>query len=232
MQYRGNDMSNKIELVIFDCDGVVIDSEIVSAQVLIKMLAKINVKIDSAYVQKHFLGCNFKTVTQIIADDFNVPLPKDFEAQYRHALLHEFETQLKPTQGIEEVLAKLSVPICIATSSSPERTAKALSVVNLTSYFMPNIFTSSEVKNGKPAPDLFLHAAKKMAVDAKNCLVIEDSKAGVSAGLSANMQVLHYSGGQHLQGGENHVQQAFSNVAVLKHWQAFYNAFPALKISN
>ncbi|MBQ4833817.1 HAD family hydrolase [Pseudoalteromonas sp. MMG010] len=222
-------MHNKIDLVIFDCDGVVIDSEIVSAQVLINMLAPLNVNIDSAFVQQHFLGCNFKTVTQIIANDFNVQLSADFEKQYRDALVKEFLTQLKPTNGIEEVLSQLAVPFCIATSSSPERTEKALNTVNLATYFGSNVFTSSEVKHGKPAPDLFLHAANKMAISPENALVIEDSKAGVSAGLSANMQVLHYCGGLHLQKGVNHVPSAFNELDVLAHWQEFFNVYPALR---
>ena len=222
-------MNPKIELVIFDCDGVVIDSEVLSAQVLIDMLVDKAVFIDRAYVQEHFLGCNFKAVTQKIADAFNVELPERFEADYRNALLHEFETSLMPTNGIKEVLANLATPSCIATSSSPARTEKALSVVKLSHYF-DEVFTSSEVKNGKPAPDLFLHAAKKMGVSPAHCLVIEDSIAGVSAALAANMQVLHYSGGGHMQGAVNFVHKAYPEVAHLTDWKAFYEMYPTLKI--
>ena len=121
------------------------------------------------------------------------------------------------------------MPICIATSSSPARTAKALSVVSLSKYFSDTVFTSSEVKRGKPAPDLFLHAAKQMGVKPEQCLVIEDSKAGVNAGIDSNMQVLHYSGGQHMQGSVNHVRSAYPNVDHLTHWQDFFSAYPALK---
>ncbi len=222
-------MNTNIELVIFDCDGVVIDSEILSAQVLINMLVEKGVEIDRAYVQQHFLGCNFKTVSQKIADAFNVTLPESFEGDYREALLNEFETGLTTTDGIKDVLNNLAVPICIATSSSPARTAKALSIVSLSKYFSDTVFTSSEVKRGKPAPDLFLHAAKQMGVKPEHCLVIEDSKAGVNAGIDANMQVLHYSGGQHMQGSVNHVHSAYPNVDHLTHWQDFFSAYPALK---
>ena len=220
---------NNIELVVFDCDGVVIDSEILSANVLIDMLATFGVAIDPIYVQQHFLGCSFKTVAQNIYQHFSVQLPSDFEATYRKKLLQQFSTQLKTTAGIEKVLTQLSTPYCIATSSSPSRTEKALNIVRLYDHFAPNIFTSEEVKRGKPAPDLFLHAAKKMGVDAKNCLVIEDSQAGVQAGLSAGMQVLHYSGGQHLQNNINHVKNNYPDVDVLAHWQQFFTVFPLLK---
>ena len=225
-------MNTKIELVIFDCDGVVIDSEILSAQVLINMLVEKGVDIDRAYVQQHFLGCNFKAVSQKIANAFNVTLPESFEGDYRDALLNEFETSLTTTDGISDVLKNLAVPICIATSSSPVRTAKALSVVSLSKYFSNTVFTSSEVKRGKPAPDLFLHAAKQMGVEPKHCLVIEDSKAGVSAAIDANMQVLHYSGGQHMQEAINHVHKAYPHIAHLTHWEQFFNSYPMLKSSD
>ncbi|PCC10235.1 HAD family hydrolase [Pseudoalteromonas sp. JB197] len=225
-------MNAKIDLVIFDCDGVVIDSEILSAQVLIDMLAYLTVNIDRGYVQQHFLGCNFKTVSQKIQNAFNVTLPNSFEDDYREALLNEFGSALSTTDGINEVLNNLAVPKCIATSSSPARTAKALDIVNLSNCFSNAIFTSSEVKRGKPAPDLFLHAAKQMGVKPEHCLVIEDSEAGVCAAINANMQVLHYSGGQHMQTAINYVRKAYPNVAHLTHWQQFFTAYPALKSKN
>jgi len=220
---------NNIELVIFDCDGVVIDSEILSASVLVDMLAPLGVVINSTYVQEHFLGCSFTTVVRHIDEVFSIQLPSDFEVRYRQTLIQQFDKQLKATDGIQQILTQLSVPYCIATSSSPSRTKKALNIVKLHEQFTPNIFTSEEVEQGKPAPDLFLHAAKKMAVEAKNCLVIEDSQAGVQAALNAQMQVLHYSGGQHLKNNINHVQQHYPHVSVLAHWQAFFVAFPLLK---
>ncbi|WP_341205613.1 HAD family hydrolase [uncultured Psychrosphaera sp.] len=220
---------NNIELVIFDCDGVVIDSEILSASVLIDMLAHLGIDIDPNYVQRHYLGCSFETVKQNIKDNFSKQLPQDFESRYRQTLVNEFETKLQTTDGIQDVLRQLSVPFCIATSSSPSRTEKALKSVQLHSSFSPNIFTREEVLNGKPAPDLFLHAAHKMGVTPENCLVIEDSKAGVQAAISAGMQVLHYSGGQHLQNNINHVHTHYPDVAVLAHWQLFFSAFPSLK---
>ena len=190
---------------------------------------KKGIEIDRTFVQQHFLGCNFKTVSSKIAQVFKVTLPASFEDDYKNALVSEFEKALTPTNGINKVLSNLAVPICIATSSSPTRTEKALNIVKFSPYFSNAIFTSSEVKRGKPAPDLFLYAAKKMGVKPERCLVIEDSNAGVTAAIAANMQVLHYSGGQHMQGAINYVLQNNKKVAHLAHWQQFFTAYPLLQ---
>lgn len=220
-------MANKIELVIFDCDGVVIDSEVLSARVLIDMLSDLNINIDMHYVQQYFLGCSFKSVSEKIALAFDVNLPEQFENDYRHTLITLFTEQLQPTAGIKNILLNLNVPFCIATSSSLQRTQKALSAVKFDSLFK-HIFTSEQVSLGKPAPDLFLHAAQQMGVSPQNCLVIEDSSAGIQAAISANMQVMHYFGGKHLDNGVYHVHINFPEVALLEHWGSFFTTYPTL----
>ncbi|SOH92263.1 haloacid dehalogenase superfamily, subfamily IA, variant 3 with third motif having DD or ED [Monaibacterium marinum] len=191
---------NEIDLVIFDCDGVLIDSEGLSAQVLIKALAKLDIDVDIDYFCANFVGRSFPTVAQDIRNRWNVALPEGFEASYRADLLAEFETHLHPTDGLEEMLTRLQTPWCVATSSSPERVSNSLRITGLAHWFEGRVFTASEVKNGKPAPDLFLHAARKIGVDPARCLVIEDSVPGVQAALAANMRVLRYTGGLHLRG--------------------------------
>ena len=221
-------MSKPIELIIFDCDGVFIDSEIISANVLIDKLAIIGINIDIDYIQQYFLGCSFSTVKEKIYQAFNVKLQDTFENDYRTALLEQFDSDLQTTAGIKKVLSGLSVPFCLATSSSPQRTEKALSIVDLTSYFEGTVFTASEVKNGKPAPDLFLHAANTMKVSPEHCLVIEDSMAGVTAAISAGMQVIHYKGGLHMSDATHAVSEKYPQVAVMQHWNDFIKLQPTL----
>ncbi|MGJ8693595.1 MAG: HAD family hydrolase [Thalassotalea sp.] len=221
-------MNANIELIIFDCDGVLIDSEIISATVLIAKLASIGVEIDNEYVQQNFLGCSFSTVKENIQQVFNKTISAAFESVYHNTLLQEFAIHLQPTAGIKQVLSQLNLPFCLATSSSRQRTDKALTIVGLTPFFVDGIFTASEVENGKPAPDLFLHAANVMAVAPKNCLVIEDSMAGVTAALAAGMQVIHYKGGKHLGEAMNKVSIAYPQVAVMQHWQNFQTLQPSL----
>ncbi|MCL1046751.1 HAD-IA family hydrolase [Shewanella electrodiphila] len=212
-------MKHDIDLIIFDCDGVVIDSEIISAQVLINELIPFGIKIDIDYVQRHFLGCNFKSVKQKLNLNFDLQLPDYFESQYRQKLVKKFATSLMTTSGFTEFVNQLEIPYCIATSSSKTRTNKALEIVGLTHLFnSTNIFTAEAVSNGKPAPDLFLHAAKSMKVNPENCLVIEDSFFGVSAAISAKMQIVHYIGGQHLTESFTIVSQTFPDIPVLDNW--------------
>jgi HAD superfamily hydrolase (TIGR01509 family) len=219
-------MYTNTQLVIFDCDGVVIDSEVISANVLIDSIARLGVQIDMAFVQAHFLGCQFSTVADKIQRLLSTRLPAEFERQYREQLLLKFEQELQVTDGIRAILAHLNVPFCIATSSSLPRTTKALALVGLTDHFAGCVFTADDVKNGKPAPDLFLHAAQSMGFAPEQCLVIEDSFFGVTAAVAANMPVLHYVGGGHMSQLDIRVSKAFPQVPILKHWQHFSAFMP------
>ncbi len=188
------------DLVIFDCDGVLIDSEVISARMLIQELRSYAVAVDIAYVARHFLGRSYSAVLSQIRTDFGVDLPEGFEADYRARLLAAFARDLRIMPGVAAVIDALAVPYCLATSSSPERLATSLQIVGLTQAFAGRCTTTSEVANGKPAPDIFLHAAGKMGVDPARCLVIEDSFSGIAAGLAAGMTVWRYVGGSHLHG--------------------------------
>jgi HAD superfamily hydrolase (TIGR01509 family) len=187
------------DLIIFDCDGVLIDSEIISAQMLIDELAVLGVQIDLTYVARHFLGRSYPTVMETIRREFNLILPPEFEELYRARLLAKFEQDLKIMPHVADVLAQLQLPFCIATSSSPMRAAKSLAMVGLGHLAGPRLFTSTMVARGKPAPDLFLHAAAQMGADPARCLVIEDSLTGVRAALAAGMPVWRFTGGSHLK---------------------------------
>ena len=190
------------QLVIFDCDGVLIDSEIISARMLIDEVAKLGVRIDLAYVAKHFLGRSYPTVMATIRRDFGLHLPPGFEEQYRARLLAAFEKDLKIMPHIAAALDRLALPFCVATSSSPHRAAFSLTLVGLGHLAGPRLFTASMVDRGKPAPDLFLYAAAACGVDPAQCLVIEDSLTGIRAAHAAGMEVWRFTGGSHLRGRE------------------------------
>ena len=189
-----------VDLVIFDCDGVLIDSEGISGRVLIGLLADLGVKVDFDYCCVNWVGRSFPTVAQNIRETFNLALPPDFERRYRADLLRAFETDLQETVGVREAIADLRVPSCVATSSSPERVQRSLAITGLAPLFGPRVYTASEVNNGKPAPDLFLHAARQMGAAPGACLVIEDSLPGVEAAQAAGMDILRFTGGVHLNG--------------------------------
>ncbi len=185
-------------LVIFDCDGVLIDSEIISARMLVTELGKLGVAIDLDYVARNFLGRSYPTVMQQIRTEFGLTLPDSFEEDYREGLLAAFRRDLRVVPGVRQVLEDLAVPFCVATSSSPRRAEMSLGLVGLRDLAGARLFTSTMVAKGKPAPDLFLHAAQAMGVAPAATLVIEDSLTGIRAGLAAGMQVWRFTGGSHL----------------------------------
>lgn len=216
-----------IDLIILDCDGVIADSEILSAEVLIGQLAALGITVTLDDVRRDFLGRSFPTVAASIRDRFARILPEDFEATYRARLLDRFATDLTPAPGIEKVLAALTRPVCVATSSSPPRVARTLQLLGLYDHFGPHVFTASQVAHGKPAPDLFLFAAERMGCDPARALVIEDSVPGLQAARAAGMRALHYAGGAHLAG-----QPAPDGACSFADWQDFAGILARMEASG
>ncbi|MBZ9861006.1 HAD family hydrolase [Mesorhizobium sp. CA12] len=185
------------ELVIFDCDGVLVDSEALSVSALLGMieLAGGTVSEDAAY--EHFLGKSMKSVREILGQEFGLDISDQHLTAMRVDLMRKFREELKPIPGVKEVLPKLGLPCCVASSGTLERIRYALDVTGLLPLLEPHLFSASMVERGKPAPDLFLHAATSMQARPCNCLVIEDSPAGVAAARAAGMRVLAFTGGSH-----------------------------------
>jgi HAD superfamily hydrolase (TIGR01509 family) len=188
------------DLIIFDCDGVVVDSEILSCGCLLTLLRQHEIEIDLAEVYERFLGRNFQTVSDQYQLWRNEPVPGDFRAKWEAAIRLSFSASLHAMPGIADLLASLTVPFCLASSSDLDRVTLSLSLAKLSAFFEGHVFTSQMVKRGKPAPDLFLHAAAVMGADPKRALVIEDSVSGVSAGKAAGMTVWGFTGGSHYAG--------------------------------
>ncbi|MCR9137860.1 MAG: HAD family hydrolase [Alphaproteobacteria bacterium] len=218
-----------LELVIFDCDGVLIDSEIISATILVEQINALGLNVDFQYVQQNFLGRSFPRVVNLIREQFGVHLPPDFEDNYRSELLRNFETGLVAMPGIEPAIEGLAVAHCVATSSSPKRVRRSLELAGLIDHFQNRVFTASQVANGKPAPDLFLHAAEQMGVAPANCLVVEDSISGLDAAHAAGMTVWHFTGGSHLAGMAGDIPDRFSGLVTFDNWSDFLDMAPELK---
>jgi HAD superfamily hydrolase (TIGR01509 family) len=225
-------LQHPIKLIIFDCDGVLIDSEVLSKRVLLHMLFELGVSVSDTYFESHFLGHSFEHVTAKIFADHGLTLASSFAQDYQTELMQAFTLQLKPTVELEWMLPLLNVPYCVATSSSVQRVNRALSITNLRHYFGAHVFTACEVENGKPAPDLFIHAALKMGIHPKNCLVIEDSQAGIQGAQAANMQVIRYAGASHMQKYTNASAPGPDSVITINHWQKLYELAPLLRSSS
>ena len=185
------------ELVIFDCDGVLVDSEALSVAALLGMIALAGGAVSEDVAYEHFLGKSMKSVREILLRDFRLDVTDSHLTAMRVELMRKFREELKPIPGIKEVLPKLEVPFCVASSGTLDRIRYALDVTGLLDLMEPHLFSAAMVKRGKPEPDLFLHAAASMRAHPKKCLVIEDSPAGVAAARAAGMRVFAFTGGAH-----------------------------------
>lgn len=189
---------NKKKLIIFDCDGVLVDSEPLSLKALQLMLKKksLNVSIEECF--ELFLGKNFKDTKEIIRSKFGINISKNDEALLHENLFFEIDNELREIPGVADFIDTLSIKYCVASSSGVNRIFRSLAVTNLLDYFKPEqIFSSSMVLRGKPFPDLFLFAATSMGFEPEDCIVIEDSQAGINAAISAEMTVVGFTGGEH-----------------------------------
>jgi HAD superfamily hydrolase (TIGR01509 family) len=182
------------DLVIFDNDGVVVDSELLANRVLADLLTEHGVPTTLEQSIREYMGGTLTTVRQRVAETANRDLPNGFDDEYHERLFAAFETDLRAVDGIESVLSQLDVPYCIASSGTVVRIERSLTKVGLRNTFADRIFSAEQVRQGKPAPDLFLHAAAEMGVPATRCVVVEDSPNGVTAGLAAGMTVFGYTG--------------------------------------
>jgi HAD superfamily hydrolase (TIGR01509 family) len=181
------------ELVIFDCDGVLVDSETISNQALASVLEDIGLPMGYEETRRAFIGRSMQSCLEIIERRLGAPVPEDFVSRYYARMFAAFERDLRPVPGVAEVLDGLEAPFCVASSGSHEKIRKTLGVTGLLPRFEGRIFSATEVERGKPAPDLFLHAARAMGADPYACAVVEDSVLGVEAGVAAGMRVLGYA---------------------------------------
>ena len=181
-----------IELVIFDCDGVLVDSELVVNQVLVEFVAEFGLTLELHEAVTLFRGRKMAETVTIIEQKLGQALPSDFVPRYRLRTSAAYESGLNSIEGIEAVLAQITSPFCVASNAPKDKTELALRVTGLLPYFANHIFSAYEVNSWKPEPSLFLHAAHSLGAVPSNCVVVEDSLFGVQAAVAAGMRVLGY----------------------------------------
>ncbi|MDQ6875154.1 MAG: HAD family hydrolase [Actinomycetota bacterium] len=200
-------MRTPLGLVIFDCDGVLVDTERISVRVDVAVLAELGWELTEAEVVERFMGRSHEhMLAEVAAHVGGLPDGWDFETgpRYRQA----FAAELQPVDGVVEALDRISLPVCVASSGSHEKMRFTLGLTGLYERFAGRIFSTTEVANGKPAPDLFLHAARSLGVPSAACAVVEDSRYGVEAARRAGMRAFGYAGGltpRHLLAGPSTV---------------------------
>jgi HAD superfamily hydrolase (TIGR01509 family) len=186
-----------VDLIIFDCDGVLVDSEVISCRVHADVLTRYGYPITAEQVHRRFLGRSAYDATAEVEQELGRPLAEGYDLERRTALLAELAATVEAIPHLHKTLDTIGTRMCVASSAAHEKIFTTLSRVGLYERFAPNIFSGTQVRFGKPAPDLFLFAAEQMQASPARCLVIEDSVAGVAGALAAGMPVLGFHGGSH-----------------------------------
>jgi HAD superfamily hydrolase (TIGR01509 family) len=184
------------DLVIFDCDGVLIDSELLALRAVVECLAEDGIDAAEEDILERYTGISTAGMVADLERRYGRALP-DFEHREQARLVEIFAGELRAIVGIEGLLDSIPYLRCVASSGTPERIQHGLSLVGLHNRFHPHIFSAVMVEHGKPAPDLFLHAAAQMSVPPERCVVIEDSLPGIAAAVAAGMVPIGFTGGSH-----------------------------------
>ncbi|MCU4184924.1 HAD family hydrolase [Acidiferrimicrobium sp. IK] len=182
------------QLVILDCDGVLVDSEKLAVEIESEMLTAMGWPLSPLDVLERFVGRSDAYTLQQIEAGLGRRAP-EWPARYAERLTAAFRAHLRPVPGVEAALDALRVPTCVASSGPHEKIRLTLGLTGLLERFDGRIFSATDVARGKPAPDLFLHAAAAMGADPSACVVVEDSRAGVEAARAAGMRSLGFAGG-------------------------------------
>jgi HAD superfamily hydrolase (TIGR01509 family) len=187
-------------VIIFDCNGVLVDSEQIATAVAAEEFMRIGIPLTPELVRHYFFGRRPADMIATMEAAIGRKLPTNFASIITTATLWRLRRELRPMPHAAYALTWLRGPKCVASSSTPDRIKVSLETTGLARFFAHQ-FSASEVPNGKPAPDLFLHAASRMGIAAQDCIVVEDSPAGVRAAAAAGMTAIGFVGGGH-SGGE------------------------------
>lgn len=179
--------------VIFDCDGVLVDSEPISNRVLVEMANEIGAGINLEYAFKHFKGNSLKQCINLIDQLAGISSAAEFEAEFRRRSFEAFKIELKPVPGIESLIQDLQIPYCVASSGPENKIRLNLEITGLLSYFESNIYSCYSINKWKPDPAIFLWAADELDLHPSECLVVEDSVLGIEAALSGGFTVCAYN---------------------------------------
>lgn len=205
-------------LIIFDLDGVLIDSEPLAAEAMSTVLGSFGHDVSPKDIMHTCTGLSLKDILAKVEERLTKVLPAEVAEGIWPATRKLFANRLAPMPGVIPFLQELPWSHCVASSSLPERIRFSLEVTGLLPHFEERYFSSSQVARGKPAPDLFLHAARTMHVEPRKCVVIEDSIAGVTAATAAGMHVIGFVGGGHVAPGHVERLKAAGAITVVDHW--------------
>jgi len=183
----------KYNCIIFDCDGVLVDSEAISAKIFQEMVAELGCNLDFETILEQITGTSMKENLRFFSENINGDLTDDFQTEFRKRSYEAFKTGLNPIKGIRDLLNKIKIPIGVASSGPVEKIRLNLTTTNLIHFFGENIFSSYEIQSWKPDPEIYLYAAKVMGFNPDECAVIEDSLPGIQAAKVGGFDVFGFA---------------------------------------
>ncbi len=188
-------VERQLELVIFDCDGVLVDSERIAVRIAAAGLTGLGWPMTEADIVERFVGRSGDFIRSEIAAPLGAPVADEWQDEFLRLYRNAFATELKPVEGVVAALDAMTIPTCVASSGTHDKIRYSLELAGLYERFKGRTFSATEVPNGKPAPDLFLHAAASLGIEPGRCAVIEDSPFGIEAAVAAGMRAFGYAGG-------------------------------------
>ena len=200
--------------VIFDCDGVLIDSEAISMGIDVGLLAASGVDISVAEAHRRFVGTTFEAMIEMIEAERGIKLPSDLSQRKDAQMLDAYRRSLQPVAGVAAALAEIALPKSVGTNGPRDRAIEALKLTGLWGHFA-GITTFEDVRDGKPAPDIYLLAAERAGVPPADCLVVEDSETGVRAGVAAGCTVFGFVGTAHDKKKQGRLLKALGATRIL-----------------
>lgn len=207
----------EVKCIIFDCDGVLVDTEKIGHEILLSMAAEYGFEMSIEDACRHFNGRKLKECFLDIEKVISKKLPDEFESEYRQKTFAAFKTQVKAMDGVVDFIEKLKIQYCVASSGPVNKIRFNLEIAGLLDKFENKIYSSYEINSWKPDPEIFLHAAKEMGFDVKDCIVVEDSKAGVKAGVKGGFKVYGFANG-------------FNNEDLQQEGAILFNNYPELAV--
>ncbi len=201
--------------VIFDCDGVLVDSEPLGNQVMVDMANELGAHINLDYAYNHFKGNSLKNCVSQIADLLNAGMPSNFESEYRRRSFEKFKKEIQPVEGSLDLIKNLKIPFCVASSGPENKIRLNLELTGLLPYFESNIFSCYTIQKWKPNPAVFLWAAESMGFQPTECLVIEDSLIGVNAALEGGFDVFGFTAHDYQNELEGKATRTFDRMLKL-----------------
>lgn len=205
----------KYKCIIFDCDGVLVDSEAISNQVIVDLANKEGANIDLAYAIKHYAGTSLSFLKTDIEKRIQKKLPSNFDQEYRRISYLKFQTDIQPVEGIHDLLEILQIPFCVASNGPLDKMKLNLKATSLLPFFEGNMFSAYELNKWKPDPALFLHAAKTMGFLPNECVVVEDSLSGIKAAKAGGFDVYGFTHNHNIEAFKEAGATVFSSMNEL-----------------